>query len=195
VTQALTGFIQKLRLDPWALEEAWLSLIIISDPPIQVFPLTKMTEINTGELLAVFATRKSCGSFGQALKLTTDCIQAQCRSTTPTQKGDYRPIVSLIVGYAHLLDIAEGTAILASVRPASSFVYSFSGITDRAVASFADFSTDLKADDSAEFLSEQLWMQWRAFWHDQDEIFEIEDSGEPRKNTRDWRNQSIPTTK
>ncbi len=192
VSQALTEFIGGLQQDPLALEGVWLSLIVISDPPIQIFPLTELAEVNCEELLENFLQRKSSGSIGRALKLTTDCIQAQCQPTTPTKHADFRAIVASILGYARLLDIAEGTAVLALVQPASSYAYSFSVDADRAVASFVDCSINLEPEDSPNYLSELLLNQWKDYFREQDSesretIFE--------KSTRWWRSQSISTVK
>jgi uncharacterized protein YegL len=186
VSQALTAFIQKLRHDPWALDVGWLSLIIISKPPVQVFPLTELTEVTGDEFLSIFSKRSPCGSLGETFKLTTDCIVSQCRPRTATEKGDWRPIVLSIVGYAHLRDISEGIAALASAKPAISSVFCLSEPAANPMECFSDCSTHLKPEDTPESVGEWLWTQYRSF-ND-----EISDFDETAKNNRNWRDQTIP---
>ena len=148
-SDCLACLVDKWRRDPQALEVYWVSIILIADPPVQVFPLTEFTEINSSEFLAIFSRRTSSGCLGQALKLTADSIKAQCRRRTATDRGDYPALVLSMVGFARLLEIRYGSSALASTRPGTSSVCCFSDTPFKAIKDFVDDVSQLKPDPEA----------------------------------------------
>jgi uncharacterized protein YegL len=90
VNHGVQAMLDALRSDPQALESACLSVITFAGRARQVMPLT--------EILAFQAPRLSVRTgtaMGAALKLVKQCIQREVVKTTPTTKGDYKPLVIL----------------------------------------------------------------------------------------------------
>jgi uncharacterized protein YegL len=79
-----------LRSDPLALESAWLSVITFSRVAKQVVPLTELIRFQRPRLSVRTGT-----ALGAALRLVKQCIQREVTKTTPTTKGDYKPLVIL----------------------------------------------------------------------------------------------------
>jgi uncharacterized protein YegL len=77
--------------DPQALETAWLSVITFGDDARQTCPLT--------ELLAFEIPQVRLGggaALGAGLRLLEQCLDREVRKATPTQKGDWKPLVILL---------------------------------------------------------------------------------------------------
>lgn len=91
VQVGLETLLSTLRSDPHALETAYVSVITFSDEANQIIPLTELTEIQTPRLTASAGT-----SLGKAFSLLRNCIEGEVRKSTPSQKGDYRPLVFLL---------------------------------------------------------------------------------------------------
>jgi uncharacterized protein YegL len=91
VGQGLKLLCLDLKTHPQLIEVAWLSVITFSNGARQVCPLT--------EVLSFTEPRLSVGpgtSLGAALDLLGDCIVREVRSNSPTQKGDWKPVVFLL---------------------------------------------------------------------------------------------------
>jgi uncharacterized protein YegL len=83
--------IADLKTDPQALETAYLSVITFSSSAQQVCPLTELMAFQEPTLEARGAT-----ALGEALKVLEQCIDTEVRKSTPTQKGDWKPLVFLM---------------------------------------------------------------------------------------------------
>lgn len=91
VSQAIADMIKSLRTDPQALETVHLSIIAFAGKAKVVVPMT--------ELLTFYPPEMPLGSgtgLGGALGLLMSEIDRQVVRTTPTTKGDWRPVVFLM---------------------------------------------------------------------------------------------------
>ncbi len=91
VRQGVKALLSDLRGDPTALETAFLSVITFNSGAQQVCPLTELMLFQEPTLDASGST-----AFGEALKLLEQAIDKEVRKSTPTQKGDWRPMVFLM---------------------------------------------------------------------------------------------------
>lgn len=89
--QGVKALVSELRGDPQALETAYLSVITFDSKARQVSPLTELMLFKEPELSAGGAT-----ALGGALKLLAQCIRTEVRTSTQTQKGDWRPLVFIL---------------------------------------------------------------------------------------------------
>ena len=90
VRQGLKALVADLRTDPQALETAYISVITFSSSAQQVNALTELIAFQEPQLEARGAT-----ALGDALKILQQCIDTEVRKSTPTQKGDWKPMVFL----------------------------------------------------------------------------------------------------
>ena len=91
VQQGLGALLATLRSDPHSLETAWISIITFSSKAHQLVPLTELTELTCPQLSLRPGT-----CLGKALFLLRNCIETEVKRTTPSQRGDYRPLVFLL---------------------------------------------------------------------------------------------------
>jgi len=91
VRQGVKALLSDLRSDPQALETAYLSVITFNNSAQQVVPLTELTTFNEPTLTASGAT-----ALGEALKVLDNCLDSEVRKSTPSQKGDWKPLVFLM---------------------------------------------------------------------------------------------------
>src|SRR5271157_971523 len=91
VRQGVKALLADLRGDPQALETAYLSVITFSNGAQQVCPLTELTTFTEPQLVASGST-----ALGEALKLLGQCVDREVRRSTPTQKGDWKPLIFLM---------------------------------------------------------------------------------------------------
>ncbi len=88
VRQGVKALLADLRSDPQALETAFLSVITFDSGAKQVCPLTELMSFSEPNLDATGST-----ALGEAMKLLEQSIEREVKKTTPTQKGDWRPLV------------------------------------------------------------------------------------------------------
>lgn len=91
VRQGIKALLSELRGDPQALETAWLSVITFDSRARQTVPLTELMLFREPELSAGGAT-----ALGGALRVLIECVKTEVRRASPTQKGDWRPLVFLL---------------------------------------------------------------------------------------------------
>jgi len=91
VQRGVETLIQELRGNPQALETAYVSVITFAKEAKQVVPLTELLSFQTPRLSVRTGT-----SLGAALMKLLDCLKNEVKKTTPTQKGDYKPLVFLL---------------------------------------------------------------------------------------------------
>lgn len=91
VRQGMRQLVNDLKGDPQALETACLSVITFESGAQQVVPLTEVGAFAEPSLNAGGST-----AFGEALRLLAKCIDKEVRKTTPTQKGDWKPLVFIM---------------------------------------------------------------------------------------------------
>jgi len=91
VERGVQTLVSELRGNPLALESAYLSVITFARTAKQVVPMTELIEFQPPKLAVRTGT-----SLGAALRLLLECLRRDIVRTTPTTKGDYRPLVFLL---------------------------------------------------------------------------------------------------
>lgn len=92
VNQGIKALVAELKSDPFAIETAYLSVIAFESSARQVSPLTELMAFQPPTLVAGGTT-----AMGEALKELVKCIDKEVHKTTSaTQKGDWKPLVFLI---------------------------------------------------------------------------------------------------
>jgi uncharacterized protein YegL len=91
VNQGVQSLVREMKNDPRALETVALSVITFSRYAKQVVPLTDIIQFQMPRL-----TVRPGTALGAALSLMRACIDREVVRTTPTTKGDYRPLVFLL---------------------------------------------------------------------------------------------------
>lgn len=91
VSAGIDALVSELMKDPMAIETTWLSLITFSGKARQVVPLTECTKFRAPNLRIGAGT-----GLGQAINTLMDCINREVQKSSPTRKGDWKPIVYLL---------------------------------------------------------------------------------------------------
>ncbi|MDB9313126.1 VWA domain-containing protein [Spirulina sp. CS-785/01] len=91
VRQGIKALLSELRTDPMALETAHLSVITFESTAHQAIPLTDLMSFKEPTIRAGGST-----SMGAALQLLEQCLKKEVRKSSPTQKGDWKPLVFLM---------------------------------------------------------------------------------------------------
>jgi uncharacterized protein YegL len=91
VRQGVKALLSDLCGDPQALETAYLSVITFDSSARQVAPLAELMAFQEPSLTATGTT-----ALGEALNVLEQCLDREVRKATPTQKGDWKPLVFLI---------------------------------------------------------------------------------------------------
>ena len=110
VKQGIKALLSELKGDPQALETACLSVITFNSTARQISPLTELMLFKEPELTAGGAT-----ALGGALTVLADCIRNEVRTSTPTQKGDWKPLVFLLTDGAPTDNLDDGIEALKHV--------------------------------------------------------------------------------
>ena len=87
----LNLLVQELRSDRMALETAYLSVITFDSSAQQVCPLTDLASFQPPQFDAGGST-----ALGEALKLLMVCCDRELVKQTPTQKGDWKPLIFIM---------------------------------------------------------------------------------------------------
>jgi len=90
INRGIQSIVAELRKSPMALETAYLSVITFSRYAKQVIPLTELSLFQPPKLAVRPGT-----AFGTAVQLLLQCMKKEVVKTTPTTKGDYKPLVFL----------------------------------------------------------------------------------------------------
>jgi uncharacterized protein YegL len=91
VNMGLQALVNDLQNDQQAMENAYLSVITFESSAKVLVPLTEVGSFQAPTLQIGGSTNLRDG-----LKLLCDCIEKEVRKNTPTQKGDYKPMVFLL---------------------------------------------------------------------------------------------------
>lgn len=91
VNAGVKTLVDTLRMDPYALETAFLSVIKFNNVPEQVVPLTEVYAFNQPELKAEQGTY-----IGKALKYLAEAIDREVVMNTAETKGDWKPLVFIM---------------------------------------------------------------------------------------------------
>ncbi|MDB5013595.1 MAG: von Willebrand factor type [Daejeonella sp.] len=93
LNNALSGMIHTLRSDAQASETLWISIITFDREVKEVVPLT---ELPSFQLPEITCPPSGPTLTGMALEFLYNKVKSQVRKGTPTQKGDWRPLLFLI---------------------------------------------------------------------------------------------------
>ena len=91
VRQGVQLLLDDLQSNPQALETVWLSVITFGSNARQVVPLTEV-----GAFQAPTLTIEGSTNLKDALVLLKESIAREVRKNTPTQKGDWKPLIFLM---------------------------------------------------------------------------------------------------
>ncbi|MEG6521996.1 vWA domain-containing protein [Desulfotomaculum sp. 1211_IL3151] len=91
VKQGVKYMISELKKEPQAIETAFISVITFASDARQDIPLTELTSFKEPLLEANGTT-----ALGEALSILNQCLETEVRKSTPTQKGDYKPLVFIM---------------------------------------------------------------------------------------------------
>ena len=103
VKQGIKTLVSELKGDPQALETAFLSIITFDSSARQISPLTELMVFKEPQISAGGAT-----ALGGALKILAECVKNEVRTSTATQKGDWKPLVFLMTDGAPTDNLDEG---------------------------------------------------------------------------------------
>ena len=105
VKNGVQMLVAALRQDPYALETAWLSVITFDSSAKVAVPLTELTAFQPPSITASGGT-----SMGDALATVAGCVSKDLVKTTPTTKGDWKPMVFLMTDGGPTDDWQKGLA-------------------------------------------------------------------------------------
>ena len=91
VNEGISALIESLKMDPYAIETAYLSVIKFNNKVEQVVPLTEVFAFQAPELVAEQGTY-----IGKALHFLSEAIDREVVKTTFETKGDWKPLVFLM---------------------------------------------------------------------------------------------------
>ena len=91
VRDGMQKAVSALRSDPYALETAYLSVIVFDEKARQLVPLTELMNFQPPNIEAGSTT-----SLGDALKVTKECIEREVKKTTSEEKGDWKPFIFIM---------------------------------------------------------------------------------------------------
>lgn len=103
VKNGVQTLISTLRSDPYALENAYISIITFNTTAQQVIPLTELASFQQPAIEA-----SGCTALGGALELLSNKIDAEITKTTAEQKGDWRPLIFIMTDGAPTDNITKG---------------------------------------------------------------------------------------
>ncbi len=95
VKNGVQVLVSTLRQDPYALETAYLSIITFDSSARQVAPLTELSAFQQPNIQA-----SGCTALGEALALLAQKADQEVTKTTADQKGDWKPLVCMVVACA-----------------------------------------------------------------------------------------------
>lgn len=90
LNNAMSGVINTLRSDAQASETLWLSIITFDREVNEISPLTELPSFQLPEIVC---PQSGPTNTGKALELLYSKVTKEVRKGTPTQKGDWRPLL------------------------------------------------------------------------------------------------------
>ncbi len=92
LNNAMSGMINSLRSDAQASETLWISVITFDR---EVKEIVSLTELPSFQLPEIICPPSGPTFTGKALEMLYDKVNREIRKGTPTQKGDWRPLLFL----------------------------------------------------------------------------------------------------
>lgn len=93
VKVGLADMVATLRQDPYALETVWISIITYDKEVKQITPLTALEDL---QLPNIVVPESGPTFTGLALKVLCEKYDTEVHLSTPTQKGDWMPLLFLL---------------------------------------------------------------------------------------------------
>lgn len=93
VKVGLADMVATLRQDPYALETVWISIITYDKEVKQIVPLTALEDL---QLPNIVVPESGPTFTGLALKVLCEKYDTEVHLSTPTQKGDWMPLLFLL---------------------------------------------------------------------------------------------------
>lgn len=90
LNNAMSGMISTLRSDAQASETLWLSIITFDREVNEISPLTELPSFQLPEIVC---PQSGPTNTGKALELLYNKVTKEVRKCTPSQKGDWRPLL------------------------------------------------------------------------------------------------------
>lgn len=90
LNNAMSGMINSLRSDAQASETLWISIITFDRVVNEISPLT---ELPLFQLPEIVCPQSGPTNTGKALELLFDKVSKEVKKGSPTQKGDWRPLL------------------------------------------------------------------------------------------------------
>jgi uncharacterized protein YegL len=92
LNNALSGMINTLRADPQALDSLWLSMVTFDREVKEIMPLTELALFQLPEIIC---PQSGPTHTGKALEMLHQKVSSEVLKGTPTQKGDWKPLLFL----------------------------------------------------------------------------------------------------
>jgi uncharacterized protein YegL len=121
----ISALLTELKSDPQALETAYLSVITFNSSARQISPLTELMLFDPPEIRAGGAT-----ALGAALTLLAECIESEVKKSSPTQKGDWKPLVFILTDGAPTDNWRAGLAALKQAGAANIIACAAGAVAD-----------------------------------------------------------------
>lgn len=93
LNNALSGMINTLRSDAQALDSLWISIITFDREIKEVAPLTELVSFQLPEITC---PQSGPTNMGEALQFLCDKVTTEVKKSTPTQKGDWKPLLFIM---------------------------------------------------------------------------------------------------
>lgn len=103
VKNGVQVLVSTLRQDPYALENAHLSIITFNSNAQQIVPLTELSMFQQPHIEAT-----GCTALGEALTLLANKVDQEVTKTTVDVKGDWKPLVFIMTDGEPTDDITKG---------------------------------------------------------------------------------------
>ena len=111
VKNGMQILLSTLRQDPYALETAYLSLIVFDSHAKQLVPLTELAAFQVPDLQVTGTT-----ALGEALALLAEKIEQEVVKTTAEIKGDWKPLIFIMTDGVPTDDWRKGLQRLQQVK-------------------------------------------------------------------------------
>jgi uncharacterized protein YegL len=153
VRNGMQTLVSTLRMDPYALETAFLSVITFDGNAQQVIALTDLMNFNPPDIEAGSTT-----SLGAALKVTRECIDREVQTTTAETKGDWKPIVFLMTDGRPTDDWQAGLQEFNQARPGMVVACAAGPHADTDI--LKQITDDVVSLDTADTSTIQAFFKW-----------------------------------
>jgi len=112
LNNALSGMIWSLRSEPNAVGSVWISIITFSNEVKEIVPLT---DLENFQLPEITCPRSGPRLTGKAMGFLYDKVKNDIRKSSPTQKGDWKPLLFLFtIGSPN--DMSDFTLMIPQIK-------------------------------------------------------------------------------